>query len=115
MNTLTKLKSNLINSLAGFRVLWREHSFRMECYVFAPLSIVIFALNISWTHKVIALMWMLLVLVVEGLNTALEVVCDRITREHDLAIKQAKDVASAAVMLTNVGLFFYVIWILFWA
>ena len=40
-----------------------------------------------------------LVLGLELCNTALEILCDRVTRERDEAIRQCKDIASAAVFV----------------
>ena len=112
MHTIKKLGSNFINSVQGLKVLWGEHSFRVECYIFAPLTLLLFWLDFSTTERLIALVLMCLVLVVEGLNTAIEIVCNRITTEYDEGIKAAKDVASASVMLMNTALLFYVIFIL---
>jgi|TARA_B110000503_G_C7096352_1_gene391769 diacylglycerol kinase (ATP) len=115
MNHLGKLKSNFFHSLDGLKVLWREHSFRVECYVFVPLILVLSWVDISTTQRALAIVLMFLVLITEGLNTAIEIVCNRITTEIDPGIKAAKDVASAAVMLMNIALFIYICLILFWA
>lgn len=112
MNHINKLRSNLINSIEGLKVLWQEHSFRVECYVFMPLFLLLWFVNISSSQRLIAFILMLLVLIVEGLNTAIEIVCNRITTEIDPSIKAAKDVASAAVMLMNATLLIYVVAIL---
>lgn len=114
MNHLGKLKSNFFHSLDGLKVLWREHSFRVECYVFVPLILVLSWVDISTTQRALAIVFMFLVLITEGLNTAIEIVCNRITTEIDPGIKAAKDVASAAVMLMNIALFIYIFLILFW-
>lgn len=42
-----------------------------------------------------------LVLALEGLNTALEQLCDRVTRERDVCIRRAKDCAAGAVLLMS--------------
>ncbi len=89
------------HSLVGLRRAWRDESaFRQEvalAVVLAPLAL---WLGGSWLER--ALLWgsLMLVLIVELLNTAVEAVVDRVSWEqHDLAGK-AKDVASAAVMLS---------------
>lgn len=74
-----------------------------------PLFVLLWWLDITSSERLIAFILMLLVLIVEGLNTAIEIVCNRITTEIDPSIKAAKDVASAAVMLMNTALLIYVV------
>lgn len=113
MNHINKLRSNLINSIEGLKTLWQEHSFRVECYLFMPLFLLLWWVDISSSQRIIAFILMMLVLIVESLNTAVEIVCNRITIEIDSSIKAAKDVASAAVMLMNTTLLIYLAVILF--
>lgn len=113
MNLINKLRSNFINSIEGLKVLWLEHSFRVECYLFLPLFLLLWWVDISSSERTIAFILMLLVLIVESINTAVEIVCNRITTKIDPSIKAAKDVASAAVMLMNATLFIYLAVVLF--
>lgn len=46
----------------------------------------------------------LLVLIVELLNSAIEAAVDRISTEHHLLAKRAKDIGSAAVLLALINL-----------
>ena len=43
-----------------------------------------------------------IVWIAEAANTAIEFLADRITREHDEAIRRAKDVAAGAVLLAAI-------------
>ncbi len=52
----------------------------------------------------------LLVIVVELLNSAVEATVDRISLDHHLLAKRAKDIGSAAVLLSLLNLF--VVWAL---
>jgi diacylglycerol kinase (ATP) len=55
-----------------------------------------------------------LVIIVELLNSSVEAAVDRISLEHHLLAKRAKDIASAAVFLSLLNLF--VVWLLIlWA
>lgn len=59
-------------------------------------------LDVALTSKALLVMSVMLVLIVELLNSAVEAVVDRVSLElHPLA-KRAKDIASAAVFLTLV-------------
>lgn len=86
-------------SLQGLRAGWGETAFRQEAtaaLVLLPLS---FWLGQGWVQVALLAGSVLLVLIVELLNTGIETVVDRIGPEwHDLS-KRAKDMGSAAVLL----------------
>ena len=87
-------------SWAGLTAAFRhEDAFRQE--VFLALLLIPLALYLGQTGISRALMIgaVLLVLIVELLNSALEAAVDRISLEHHLLIKRAKDMGSAAVMI----------------
>lgn len=87
-------------SWAGLTAAFRhEDAFRQE--VFLSLLLIPLALYLGQTGIERALMAgaVLLVLIVELLNSALEAAVDRISLEHHLLIKRAKDMGSAAVMI----------------
>jgi len=86
-------------SLAGLRRLWAETAARLEVS-----AAVIVALGFVWQgaalwHWLVALFLFALVLAVEALNTAIEVLTDRISPEWSQMAKDAKDLGSLAVGL----------------
>lgn len=87
-------------SLAGLRAGWGETAFRQEClaaFVLVPLA---FWLGRTWVEVALLAGSVLLLMVVELLNTAIETAIDRVGPEwHDLS-KRAKDMGSAAVLLS---------------
>jgi diacylglycerol kinase (ATP) len=87
-------------SLSGLRAAWYEKAFRQEAVaalVFIPAS---FYLGQTWLEVATLAGSVVLVLVVELLNTGIESAIDRIGPEwHELA-KRAKDMGSAAVLLS---------------
>ena len=86
-------------SLAGLRQGWRETAFRQEAiaaFVLVPLGL---WLGAGWVERVLLAGSVLLVLIVELLNTAVEAAVDRIGPEWHAQSKRAKDTGSAAVML----------------
>ena len=89
-------------SLAGLKAGWTEPAFRQEailCVFMVPLSI---WLGQTWIEVALLAGSVILVMVVELLNTAVETAIDRIGPEwHDLS-KRAKDMGSAAVFLALV-------------
>lgn len=87
-------------SLAGLRAGWSETAFRHEALASGVLLPAAFWLGQGWTEIVLLAGTVLLVLIVELLNTGIEAAIDRIGPEwHDLS-KRAKDTGSAAVLLS---------------
>lgn len=87
-------------SLAGLRQGWQETAFRQEALaalILLPLGL---WLGQSWVERTLLAGSVLLVLIVELLNTAVESSIDRIGPEWHPLSKRAKDVGSAAVLLT---------------
>ena len=87
-------------SLAGLAAALRhEDAFRQELIAVAVLAPVGWMLGANGTQRALLIGSLVLVLIVELLNSAVEAVVDRVSLErHDLA-KRAKDLGSAAVML----------------
>ena len=87
-------------SMAGLKAGWQETAFKQECLaamVMLPLAVVI---SKSWVEMALLAGSVVLVMVVELLNTALESAIDRIGPEwHELS-RRSKDMGSAAVFLS---------------
>jgi diacylglycerol kinase (ATP) len=88
-------------SLDGLAAAYRsESAFRQEFWLAALMLPLAFWLGRSWLEVALLAGSVVLVLIVELLNSAIEATVDRVSFElHDLS-KHAKDVASAAVMLS---------------
>jgi diacylglycerol kinase (ATP) len=88
----------------------KEAAFRQElllCIILAPLALY---LGKTGLEKALLLGSLILVLIVELLNSALEAAVDRISKDqHDLA-GQAKDMGSAAVFLSLLNV--AIVWLL---
>lgn len=87
-------------SLSGLQAAWHEKAFRQEAigaFFLLPLA---FHVGNSWQETALLAGTVLLVMIVELLNTGIESAIDRIGPEwHELA-KRAKDTGSAAVLLS---------------
>ena len=87
-------------SLQGLRAGWDETAFRQEAVAAVFLLPLSFWVGRTWVETALLAGSMLLVMIVELLNTGLEAAIDRIGPEwHDLS-KRAKDMGSAAVLLS---------------
>ena len=97
---LKRIFSALFNSLNGLRTAWRlEHAFRQELGVAIPGIIVASLLPVTLLERVALIAVLILMLITELVNSAIEAVVDRISLDHHELSKNAKDLGSAAVML----------------
>lgn len=92
-------------SMAGFEAAYRhEDAFRQEvrlALVLVPLGLYLGEDGIA---RALLVGSVLLVMLVELLNSAIEATVDRISLENHLLAKRAKDIGSAAVLLSLVSL-----------
>ena len=97
---LVRIWRALLYSFAGLASAYRtESAFRLEVTGAAVLAVVAVALPATLVQTALLLGAVLLVLVIELLNSAVEATVDRISLEdHELA-KRAKDFGSAAVFV----------------
>ena len=88
------------NSWCGLVYAFLEESaFRQELTLFAILTPIAIFLPITYLEKALLISSLMMVLVVELLNSSVEAAIDRISFEHHDLSKRAKDFGSAAVML----------------
>ena len=106
-----QLADALRYSLAGFKTVWKnEAGFRQEATVVALLIPLALWLGESNVERALMIGSCLLVLLVEIINSAIEAAVDRIGEEEHPLSAAAKDMGSAAVMLSEIML--AVVWIL---
>ena len=87
-------------SMEGLRAGWHETAFRQEAIAAALMVPIAFWLGQTWVEVALLAGSVLIVMIVELLNTGIETAIDRIGPEwHDLS-KRAKDMGSAAVFLS---------------
>lgn len=88
------------NSLHGIRDAWRhEAAFRQDLALSAILLLLSFWLAQTLLEWLLLIMPLLLLLIVEILNSAIENIVDRIGEERHILSGRAKDMGSAAVLL----------------
>lgn len=106
---LTRLLNAFGYSLAGFRAAYQhEDAFRQEILLALILIPLALCMPVGYLGKALMIGSILLVIIVELLNSAIEATVDRISLEnHDLA-KRAKDIGSAAVLVSLVNVL--VVW-----
>lgn len=96
-------------SLAGLRAAFAfEDAFRQEALLAVLLIPASFLLPVSGIGRALMIASVLLVLIVELLNSAIEAVVDRVSLDRHHLSKRAKDIGSAAVLLALINVI--VIW-----
>jgi diacylglycerol kinase (ATP) len=91
-------------SIEGLKAAWRnEAAFRQECWAMAVLLPAAFFLGSDTLERALLIFSLLLILVVELINSALESAIDRIGPERHELSGRAKNLGSAAVMLSLIA------------
>lgn len=100
-------------SLAGLRAGWTETAFRQEAIAAIVMLPVALWLGQNWVERALLAGAVLLVLIVELLNSGIEAAIDRVGLQWHAMAKRAKDLGSAAVLLSLVlclGIWIGAIW-----
>lgn len=108
---LRRVWNALFYSFEGLKAAYRhEDAFRQEILLAAVLIPAACFLPASGTGKALMIASVLLVLIVELLNSAVEATVDRVSLENHRLAKRAKDIGSAAVLLSLVNV--VTVWLL---
>jgi diacylglycerol kinase (ATP) len=98
-----------LNSMAGLADAWRtESAFREEVVLAVILVAVACVVPVTAVERAMLIAAVLQVMIVELLNTGIEVAIDRISFDRHPLSKRAKDLGSAAVFLS------LVLWAVVW-
>lgn len=98
-----RIYAAFFNSLKGYAAAWiSEEAFRQEVLLFAAAVPLGLWLGRDGVEKALLLGSVFMVLIVELLNTGIEIVVDRISYERHELSGRAKDVGSAAVLTSLV-------------
>ena len=105
-----RLRAATVYSVEGLRACFAsEEAFRLEIMLAVVLTPLAFWLGDSPAERGLLLVAIVLVLLVELLNSAIEAVVDRIGLEYHALSKKAQDIGSAAVFISLVA--FVVLWV----
>lgn len=101
---LVRVWNAFFYSVDGFKAAFQhEDAFRQELLLTIICIPLAFVLEPSAVGRALMIAVLFLVLIVELINSAIEAAVDRISLEHHLLIKRAKDMGSAAVMIALVN------------
>ncbi|MGN1063616.1 MAG: diacylglycerol kinase [Alphaproteobacteria bacterium] len=101
-------------SYAGFISAFRyEAAFRQDLVVFIAGTIAAVLMPVEMTARALLISSLILILLMELVNTGLETVIDRISEEYHILSKRAKDIGSLLVLIAFVNaavIWFCVLW-----
>jgi diacylglycerol kinase (ATP) len=108
---LKRVWSALFYSMAGLRAaILHEDAFRQETLLAIVLIPAALLWHVSAIGKAMMIASVLLVLIVELLNSAIEAAVDHTSLDHHQLAKRAKDIGSAAVLLSLLNVI--IVWLL---
>jgi len=90
-------------AISGIRTLLSERNFIVHLFLAVMAIGFGFYLTISPTEWLAVITCISIVLMAEGFNTAIELLCDRITLDQDPIIKRVKDMSAASVLIMAIG------------
>ena len=108
---LRRIWNALFYSFDGLKAAYRhEDAFRQEVWLAVVLIPLALLLPAPGTGKALMIASVVVVLIVELLNSAVEATVDRVSLEHHRLAKRAKDIGSAAVLFSLINV--VVVWLL---
>ena len=104
---INALKYSIAGTLAAFK---HEDAFRQEVFLFLILApIALFLTNVP-SERALMIGSLILIIIIELLNSAVEATVDRISIKHHRLAKRAKDIGSAAVFFSLINA--VIIWLI---
>ena len=111
---LTRILSAFKNSTDGLKDTFKnEEAFRQEIILTIILTPLAIYIGENHIERIFLITSLILLLLVELINTAIEVVVDRVSHEKNDLSKLAKDIGSAAVLIAFLNCFIVWFFILF--
>ena len=96
---MKKIFSNLVNSINGLKITLKQHSFIIEIVGGLILIPYLIIAELDNVFKLIIITIYFLLLAFELINTAIEKLSDKISKNFDSDIKKIKDISSASVFI----------------
>lgn len=94
-----RLVSAFLYSIEGFGAAWKsEEAIKVEVILLPILGSAAIYLGTNAVQQALMISSLLLVIIIELLNTAIEKTIDRISIEHNYLSKKVKDMGSASVL-----------------
>lgn len=101
LNDLDRFRFSFRNALIGIKTAYKSQK-NLRAHIFIGFIVIIFSvfLKVSIVEWLILLLTILVVVITEIFNTALEFTVDLFSTEYSKQAKKAKDVSAAGVLIT---------------
>ena len=114
IKSFDRLSAALNNSFEGLKATFKnEEAFRREIFLALILIPVAFYTGDTTVEKILLVSSLILLIVIELINTGIEVIIDRVSLDKNELSKLAKDIGSAAVLIAFLNCFIVWLMILF--
>jgi len=100
-----------VHAFRGVKYALGERSFVIQFIIGFFAVIFAFVLNLSFAETAVIIIFSVLVLVSEILNTLIEKTLDVVSREQNPEIAKIKDLAAAGVLIFSIAAFLVGLWI----
>lgn len=102
MKHTNNLLKSFVHAFNGIACASSERNVRFHLVATAGVLALAYLLQLSTSEWALTLSAIVLVLITEFINTCIEMLCDLITSDYSIPIKQIKDIAAASVVLSAV-------------
>jgi len=99
------------NAFQGIKYALKERSFFIQAIIGFFAIALAFLLKLSFAETAVVIIFSILVLVSEILNTLVEKTLDVVSKEQNPEIAKIKDLAAAGVLIFSAAAFFVGLWI----
>lgn len=100
MKHTNSLLKSFLYAYNGITCASKERNVRFHIVATACVLALAYVLQLSTIEWALTLSAIALVLITEFINTCIEMLCDLITSDYSIPIKQIKDIAAASVVLS---------------
>ena len=96
---LMKLLKSFNFSINGIKILLKEQNFVIHLFALFVVILVAIYLELNYLEWIVLLLTCGFVISLEAMNTAIEKMCDLISKEKKKEIKTIKDISAASVLI----------------
>ena len=96
---LMKLLKSFNFSINGIKLLLKEQNFVIHIIALFAVIFLAFYLELNYLEWIVLLLTCGFVISLEAMNTAIEKICDLISKEKNKEIKTIKDISAASVLI----------------
>jgi undecaprenol kinase len=98
-----KLIKSFSYAIDGLKIVLREQTFRIFCFIAILVIILMFLLEISFFEKLILILTITFLMTFELINSRIEEIVDVFQPDNDPKAKVIKDISAGAVFLASLG------------